>query len=86
MHSPAREACFSCEIDNDPDKTATLGTTNAQLPFSEGRYELLNSCNLLRFTAMVTYSFHLCSRSSHHSFLSRVDELNKLAVLHCLGL
>ena len=42
------------------------------------------------FTAMVTYSFHLYSRSSHHfiqCFLSRVDELNKLAgSLQCMGL
>ena len=49
---------------------------------------------VLRFAVnlqmMVTYSIHLYSRNSHISFcvsfLSRVDELNKLAGLQCMGL
>ena len=46
----------------------------------------------LRFTAMVTYSFHLTCIPAVHiisisvSFLSRVDELNKLASLQYMGL
>ena len=47
---------------------------------------------LVRFTAIVTDSSHLYSRSSPKfilcfiQFLSRVDELNKLASLQCVGL
>ena len=44
------------------DKTAVLGATKAQLPFSEGKYQLLNSWNKFLFP---TNFYHLNFQLPH---------------------
>ena len=36
-------------------KTAVLGAIKAQLPFSEGKYQLLNSWNTIPFRTLIFY-------------------------------
>ena len=43
-------------------KNAALGATKAQLPFSEGKYQLLNSWNKILFPTIL---YHLNSQLTH---------------------
>ena len=51
--------------------------------------DLFSQLPRLRFTAMVTYSLHLYSRSSHivfHSFHGLMNSINWSASMQCMGL
>ena len=84
--TPCRSTCGPLSHNPNTQRPRVRIPLKPRNPFFRAFTQLLK----LRFTAMVTYSFHLYSRSSHNfilcSFLSRVDELNKLAGLQCMSL
>ena len=52
------------------DETAVLGAIKAQLPFSEGKYQLLHSWNKIPFP---TIFFHLNFQLPHPNRLNNVS-------------